>query len=114
VRELLVREPRLRWPVPADLPRRLQGQLIESVERRAKYLLFHTDEGTPRANTTISTSCSGRVTACAITTPAGSVVSCGWNRESDIHCSATWVPNPCQRISTVNSCTAAPGGARDR
>jgi formamidopyrimidine-DNA glycosylase len=46
VRELLVREPRLRWPVPADLPRRLQGQLIESVERRAKYLLFHTDEGT--------------------------------------------------------------------
>ncbi len=40
-----VREPRLRWPVPADLPARLQGQSIAAVERRAKYLLFHTAGG---------------------------------------------------------------------
>lgn len=40
-----VREPRLRWPVPADLPAQLQGQSIAAVERRAKYLLFHTAGG---------------------------------------------------------------------
>jgi formamidopyrimidine-DNA glycosylase len=40
-----VHEPRLRWPVPADLPARLGGQDILAVERRAKYLLFHTAAG---------------------------------------------------------------------
>lgn len=46
VEKLLVREPRLRWPVPEALPARLQGQRIERIERRAKYLLFHTAAGT--------------------------------------------------------------------
>ena len=46
VRRLVVREPRLRWPVPEQLPLLLQGQLITAVERRAKYLLFHTAAGT--------------------------------------------------------------------
>lgn len=40
-----VHEPRLRWPVPADLPERLVGQEILAVERRAKYLLFRTAAG---------------------------------------------------------------------
>ncbi|MBA6413577.1 bifunctional DNA-formamidopyrimidine glycosylase/DNA-(apurinic or apyrimidinic site) lyase [Parahaliea sp. F7430] len=46
VDELLVRESRLRWPVPADLPQLLRGQRVLSVSRRAKYLLFHTAAGT--------------------------------------------------------------------
>ncbi len=46
VESLVVREPRLRWPVPPDLSRLLRGQVIRSVERRAKYLLFRTDPGT--------------------------------------------------------------------
>lgn len=46
VRELRVRESRLRWPVPAMLPALVRGQRIESVERRAKYLLFRTATGT--------------------------------------------------------------------
>jgi formamidopyrimidine-DNA glycosylase len=41
-----VREPRLRWPVAEDLPRVLTGARIESLERRAKYLLFGTGAGT--------------------------------------------------------------------
>lgn len=45
VEQFVVREPRLRWPVPRDLPQRLVGQQIESVERRAKYLLFRTAAG---------------------------------------------------------------------
>ena len=40
-----VREPRLRWPVPDQLATLLVGQVIESVERRAKYLLFRTQIG---------------------------------------------------------------------
>ena len=46
VQHLVVREPRLRWPVPGQLPDLLRGQLITAVERRAKYLLFHTAAGT--------------------------------------------------------------------
>ena len=45
VRDVLVREPRLRWPVPADLAAQLRGQRIICVDRRAKYLLFRTDPG---------------------------------------------------------------------
>ncbi len=41
-----VREPRLRWPVAARLPRSVAGARIASLERRAKYLLFGTDAGT--------------------------------------------------------------------
>jgi formamidopyrimidine-DNA glycosylase len=45
VLELKVRESRLRWPVPAQLPKLVQGQVIEKVERRGKYLLFRTTAG---------------------------------------------------------------------
>lgn len=41
-----VREPRLRWRVSPRLPAALASQRIESLERRAKYLLFGTDAGT--------------------------------------------------------------------
>jgi formamidopyrimidine-DNA glycosylase len=41
-----VRQPRLRWPVPADLAERLTGQRVTAVERRAKYLLLRTAAGT--------------------------------------------------------------------
>ncbi len=43
--DVVVNEPRLRWPVPVDLAERLRGKRIESIERRAKYLLFHTAAG---------------------------------------------------------------------
>lgn len=40
VRELVVREPRLRWPVDPTLADHLRGALLGPVERRAKYLLL--------------------------------------------------------------------------
>jgi len=46
VSTVLVREERLRWPVPAELPQLMSGELIERVDRRAKYLLFHCQRGT--------------------------------------------------------------------
>ncbi len=43
---LEVRETRLRWPVPGSLGVQLAGQRIDSLSRRAKYLLFGTRAGT--------------------------------------------------------------------
>lgn len=43
---LIVRNPSLRWPVPENLPRLMEGQVIRSVERRAKYILIQLDAGT--------------------------------------------------------------------
>lgn len=46
VTRVLVRDGRLRWPIPEDLDVRLSGQRIVSVERRAKYLLINAEVGT--------------------------------------------------------------------
>lgn len=46
VEQVLVREPRLRWPVSEDLGQALTGQRIDAVDRRAKYLLVRTAGGT--------------------------------------------------------------------
>ena len=46
IRELVVRQPRLRWPIPGDLADLLHGQRILAVGRRAKYLLLRTVSGT--------------------------------------------------------------------
>ncbi|MES2818891.1 MAG: bifunctional DNA-formamidopyrimidine glycosylase/DNA-(apurinic or apyrimidinic site) lyase [Pseudomonadota bacterium] len=46
VTAVIVREARLRWPIPEDLDVRLSGQRIECVERRAKYLLIKAEVGT--------------------------------------------------------------------
>ena len=46
VSRVIVRERRLRWPIPEDLDVRLSGQRIEAVERRAKYLLIKAEVGT--------------------------------------------------------------------
>ncbi len=43
---VLVRNARLRWPVPGNLPQYLVGNNIETVERRAKYLLLRVSDGT--------------------------------------------------------------------
>lgn len=41
----VVRERRLRWPIPGELETTLKGQTIGAVERRGKYLLLRTDAG---------------------------------------------------------------------
>ena len=40
------RRPDLRIPLPPDLARRLEGRRVETVGRRAKYLLLRMDDGT--------------------------------------------------------------------
>lgn len=45
VKQLIVRDCRLRWPVPEGLEQKVAGQNILSVGRRAKYLLIELESG---------------------------------------------------------------------
>lgn len=45
ITDIQIDQPKLRWPVPEQLPEILTGQTIRAVGRRAKYLLWHFDEG---------------------------------------------------------------------
>jgi formamidopyrimidine-DNA glycosylase len=46
IRRVTIRQPRLRWPIPADLPSILEGRKVISVKRRGKYLLLAFHHGT--------------------------------------------------------------------
>jgi formamidopyrimidine-DNA glycosylase len=45
VTEVVVRQPKLRWPIPDEI-QDMVGQKIQSVKRRGKYLLLETPQGT--------------------------------------------------------------------
>lgn len=45
IKRIIVREARLRWPVPADI-HAAEGRKLQSVERRGKYLLLRFTNGT--------------------------------------------------------------------
>ena len=45
VTKVIVRQPKLRWPVPAEI-QEMEGQIVESVTRRGKYILLETQKGT--------------------------------------------------------------------
>lgn len=45
IREIVVRNPNLRWRVPRRLNRLAAGRRIESVRRRGKYLVIHLGDG---------------------------------------------------------------------
>ena len=44
--QILVRTPKLRWPIPAEFAQRLTGSRVAALDRRAKWLLLRTDRGT--------------------------------------------------------------------
>jgi formamidopyrimidine-DNA glycosylase len=46
ITEVRVRDARLRWPVPDDYAALMRGARIDAIERRAKYLLWHSAAGT--------------------------------------------------------------------
>ena len=46
IESVVVRDRRLRWPVPDNIEHALTGQTINDVRRRGKYLLFETGNGT--------------------------------------------------------------------
>lgn len=46
LRRLVVRESRMRWPIPADLPDLVSGRAVLECARRGKYLLLRFEHGT--------------------------------------------------------------------
>ena len=46
VTDVVIRTPKLRWPIPKNLPKLLRGQVVRGLQRRAKYLLIAFDHGT--------------------------------------------------------------------
>ena len=64
---IVIRERRLRWPIRADVKRHLTGQTVNSVSRRAKYLLINTSNGSAM----IHLGMSGSVYIVDHETPAG-------------------------------------------
>jgi formamidopyrimidine-DNA glycosylase len=45
IEKIIIRQPRLRWPIDNSLKRTLKQQTITGVSRRAKYVLIHTSQG---------------------------------------------------------------------
>ena len=43
--DVVQRRPDLRFPFPENFAARLQGRTIERIDRRAKYILAHLDDG---------------------------------------------------------------------
>ena len=41
IQKVIIRQPQLRWPIPSDLPYRLNRAVLCDIQRRAKYLLCH-------------------------------------------------------------------------
>ena len=46
IKDVVIRNASLRWPIPKNLPKLLPGQVICSLKRRAKYLLMGCGNGT--------------------------------------------------------------------
>jgi formamidopyrimidine-DNA glycosylase len=67
IENVVVRDRRLRWPVSEDIDRHLEGATINSVRRRAKYLLIETTDGTA----ILHLGMSGHVYVVDVGTPAG-------------------------------------------
>ncbi|MBT5222514.1 MAG: bifunctional DNA-formamidopyrimidine glycosylase/DNA-(apurinic or apyrimidinic site) lyase [Gammaproteobacteria bacterium] len=46
VHQVIIRQPKLRWLIPAELPQLIEQQTLLNLSRRAKYLLLHFANGT--------------------------------------------------------------------
>ncbi|MDF1654695.1 MAG: bifunctional DNA-formamidopyrimidine glycosylase/DNA-(apurinic or apyrimidinic site) lyase [Coxiellaceae bacterium] len=46
IKQVIVRQPQLRWPIPSDINEIMRQQTVHSVTRRSKYLLINTSNGT--------------------------------------------------------------------
>ena len=44
--KIIIRAPKLRWPIPKSIAKDLPGKKVLSIERRAKYLLVNFASGT--------------------------------------------------------------------
>jgi len=73
-----IRQPRLRWPIPEALRESLPGQRIEGIQRRAKYLLVHTEPG----SALLHLGMSGSLRVLPADTPVGAHDHVDWRLDS--------------------------------
>ena len=66
IRSVTVRDARLRWPVPADLAKRLRERTVTAIDRRGKYLIVTLDSAD---RVIVHLGMSGRVLVLAGDTP---------------------------------------------
>lgn len=78
VEALRIRQPKLRWAIPRSLRRHLPGQRIAAVERRAKYLLVHTEPG----SALLHLGMSGSLRVLPAATPPGPHDHVDWQLDS--------------------------------
>ena len=45
ISKVVIRQARLRWPIPAELPELIEQQILLGITRRGKYLLFEFAQG---------------------------------------------------------------------
>ena len=75
---LEIRQPHLRWPIPRALRTQLPGQRIDGIERRAKYLLVHTEPG----SVLLHLGMSGSLRVLPADTPVGAHDHVDWRLDS--------------------------------
>ncbi|MEO7432687.1 MAG: bifunctional DNA-formamidopyrimidine glycosylase/DNA-(apurinic or apyrimidinic site) lyase [Dokdonella sp.] len=73
-----IRQPKLRWPIPQSLVDALPGQHVEAIERRAKYLLVHTQPG----SALLHLGMSGSLRVLPASTPVGPHDHVDWRLDS--------------------------------
>jgi formamidopyrimidine-DNA glycosylase len=78
ISEVVVRQGRLRWPIPNILLRKLPGQRIETIARRAKYLLVNTRAG----SAVLHLGMSGSLRVLDAHTPVGKHDHYDWHLDS--------------------------------
>ncbi|MBL8516307.1 MAG: bifunctional DNA-formamidopyrimidine glycosylase/DNA-(apurinic or apyrimidinic site) lyase [Betaproteobacteria bacterium] len=71
IRSVLVRDRRLRWPVPTDLESRLSGATIQSLHRRGKYLLVSVNKARLDEHVLIHLGMTGTLRVLEEPAPAG-------------------------------------------
>lgn len=67
IKDVVIRQYKLRWPIPRSLPAKITSQKLIQVARRGKYLLLHFDKA---GTVIIHLGMSGSLKICTASTPA--------------------------------------------
>jgi len=70
IKDVVIREHRLRWPIPKSLPDKIYQQKLTQVDRRGKYLLLQFGKDAAAGTVIIHLGMSGSLRICPISTPA--------------------------------------------
>jgi formamidopyrimidine-DNA glycosylase len=71
IKDVIIREHRLRWPIPKSLPDKILNQTVMQVSRRGKYLLLQFGKNKTSGTVIIHLGMSGSLRICPASMPAG-------------------------------------------